>query len=114
MNRIYQGKVTAVEISDGRDGWEKFSDGEFALWHSTINFFRTRLIITRSHWLQWRLEFFSERVSDKERTIKHFDHLAATALRKHFSDGKLNTIFRVLNRDLLELPVGKDGGHRTT
>jgi hypothetical protein len=56
-----------------------------------------------------KVEFFSERVLDKERTIKRFDHLAVTALRKHFSDDKLNTIFRVLNRDLLELPVGKDG-----
>ena len=56
-----------------------------------------------------KVEFFSERVLDKERTIKRFDHLAVTALRKHFSDDELNTIFRVLNRDLLELPVGKDG-----
>ncbi len=56
-----------------------------------------------------KVEFFSERVLDKERTIKRFDHLAVTALRKHFSDDELNTIFRVLNRDLLELTVGKDG-----
>jgi len=56
-----------------------------------------------------RVDFFSDRVSDKERTIKRFDHLAVTALRKHFSDDELNTIFRILNRDLLELPVGEDG-----
>ena len=56
-----------------------------------------------------KVDFFGERVSDKERTIKHFDHLAVTALRKHFSDDKLNTIFRVLNHDLLSVPVGKDG-----
>jgi hypothetical protein len=56
-----------------------------------------------------KVDFFGERVSDKERTIKHFDHLAVTALRKHFSDEELNTIFRVLNHDLLSVPVGKDG-----
>lgn len=56
-----------------------------------------------------KVTFFSERVSDKERTITLFDRLAVTALRKHFSDDELKTIFRVLNRDLLELPVGKDG-----
>lgn len=48
-------------------------------------------------------------VKQKEQTIERFDHLAVTALRKNFSDDKLNTVFRVLNRDLLELPVGKDG-----
>ena len=37
MNRIYQGKVTAVEIPDGKDEqgkpkWKKLDDGESALW----------------------------------------------------------------------------------
>jgi hypothetical protein len=32
MNRIYQGKVTAVEIPDGKDAWKKLDDGESALW----------------------------------------------------------------------------------
>jgi hypothetical protein len=32
MNRIYQGKVTAVEIHDGKDQWKKLDAGEAALW----------------------------------------------------------------------------------
>ena len=48
-------------------------------------------------------------VKQAEQTIARFDKLAVTALRKHFSDEDLNTIFRVLNRDLLEIPVGSDG-----
>lgn len=56
-----------------------------------------------------KVDFFSERVLDKEGIIKRFDQLAVTALRKHFSDAELNTVFRVLNRDLLETPIGKDG-----
>src|SRR5207302_5482901 len=52
---------------------------------------------------------FAKRVKQKEETIARFDHLAVTALRKHFSDEELNTIFGLLNRDLLEIPVGKGG-----
>ena len=48
-------------------------------------------------------------VKQAEQTIARFDKLAVTALRKHFTDEELNTIFRVLNRDLLEIPVGADG-----
>jgi hypothetical protein len=48
-------------------------------------------------------------VKHAEQTIARFDKLAVTALRQHFSDDELNLIFRVLNRDLLELPVGPDG-----
>jgi len=48
-------------------------------------------------------------VKQAEQTIARFDKLAVTALRAHFSDEELNTIFRVLNRDLLEIPVGSDG-----
>jgi myosin heavy subunit len=48
-------------------------------------------------------------VKQAEQTIARFDKLDVTALRKHFSDDELNTIFRVLNRDLLEIPVGPDG-----
>src|SRR5437879_8938374 len=51
----------------------------------------------------------ADRVKQKEHAIARFDHLAVTALRKHFTDEELNTIFRLLNRDLLEIPVGKDG-----
>jgi hypothetical protein len=56
-----------------------------------------------------KVAFFGERVADKQKTIERFDHLAITALRKQFRDEELSTIFRLLNRDLLELPVGKDG-----
>lgn len=56
-----------------------------------------------------KVAFFGERVADKERTIARFDQLAVTALRKHFKDDELTSIFRVLNRDLLETPLGKDG-----
>src|SRR6266478_1380677 len=56
-----------------------------------------------------KVAFFSERVSDKERIIERFDRLAVTALRKYFGDEELSSVFRILNRDLLELPVGKDG-----
>jgi hypothetical protein len=56
-----------------------------------------------------RVTFFAERVKDKEQTIQRFDQLVITALRKNFSDQELNTAFRLLNRDLLELAVGKDG-----
>jgi energy-coupling factor transporter ATP-binding protein EcfA2 len=48
-------------------------------------------------------------VKQAEQTIARFDNLAVTALRKHFNDDELNTIFRVLSRDLLEIPVGSDG-----
>ncbi len=51
----------------------------------------------------------ADRVKQKEYAIARFDHLAVTALRKHFTDEELNTIFRLLNRDLLEIPVGKGG-----
>ena len=56
-----------------------------------------------------KVAFFGERVADKERTIARFDQLAVTALRRHFKDEELTGIFRVLNRDLLETPLGKDG-----
>jgi hypothetical protein len=56
-----------------------------------------------------KVEFFGERVADKEKTIRRFDHLAVTALRKDFKDNELSVVFRILNRDLLELPVSKDG-----
>jgi hypothetical protein len=55
------------------------------------------------------LDFFAEEVRKKEQVIARFDRLAVTALRRHFSDGELNTLFRLLNRDLLEMPLGKDG-----
>ena len=56
-----------------------------------------------------KVDFFSERVADKENTIHRFDRLAVTLLRQHFKDDELSVIFRILNRELLELPVGGDG-----
>jgi hypothetical protein len=32
MNRIYQGRVSKVEIPNGKDEWKKLDDGESALW----------------------------------------------------------------------------------
>jgi hypothetical protein len=32
MNRIYQGRVSKVEISDGKSEWKKLDGGESALW----------------------------------------------------------------------------------
>jgi predicted nucleic acid-binding Zn-ribbon protein len=54
-------------------------------------------------------DVFTGLVKQKQQTIAHFDHLAVTALRKHFKDNELSIVFRILNRELLELPVGKDG-----
>ncbi len=48
-------------------------------------------------------------VKQAEQTIARFDKLAITALRKHFNDDELTSIFRVLSRDLLPIPVGSDG-----
>jgi hypothetical protein len=58
-----------------------------------------------------KLDLYGGLVKQKEQTITHFDKLAVTALRRHFSDVDLNTIFRVLNRELLEQPVSKSGVH---
>jgi hypothetical protein len=52
---------------------------------------------------------FTDLVKQKEQAIERFDRLAVTALRKHFNDDDLNTMFRILNRDILEMPVGDDG-----
>jgi hypothetical protein len=51
----------------------------------------------------------ADRVRQKREALARFDHLAVTALRQHFTDEELNTIFRLLNRDLLEIPVGEGG-----
>jgi hypothetical protein len=56
-----------------------------------------------------KLALYTDLVTQKERTIARFDHLAVTALRQHFSDDELNTIFQLLNRDLLETPLGPEG-----
>ena len=54
-------------------------------------------------------DVFTGLVKQKEQTIARFDHLAVTALRKHFKDNELSIVFRILNCELLELPVGKNG-----
>jgi hypothetical protein len=56
-----------------------------------------------------KVAFYSERVADREKVIERFDRLVITALRKQFLDEELSIIFRLLNRELLELPIGKDG-----
>ncbi|HWQ90790.1 MAG TPA: hypothetical protein VN673_03895, partial [Clostridia bacterium] len=56
-----------------------------------------------------RVAHYNQLVKHKEETICHFDHLAVTALRKQFSDDELNGMFRLLNPNLLELPVGTGG-----
>jgi hypothetical protein len=48
-------------------------------------------------------------VKQAEQTIARFDTLAVTALRKHFQDDELSVVFRLLSRDLLEIPVGTGG-----
>jgi hypothetical protein len=52
---------------------------------------------------------YTDLVSQKRQTIERFDHLAVSFLRKHFSDAELNSVFRLLNPDLLELPVDPAG-----
>lgn len=56
-----------------------------------------------------KLDFYGGLVQQTERTIARFDNLAVTALRQHFRDDELNLLFRVLNRDLLEAPMGEGG-----
>jgi hypothetical protein len=58
---------------------------------------------------QQKVEFFSEQVQHKERSIANFDRLAITALRRHFADDEIEMAFRILNFGLLEAPVGADG-----
>jgi hypothetical protein len=52
---------------------------------------------------------FTGLVKQKEQAIAHFDRLAVTALRQYFNDDDLNNVFRILNRDLLEMRLGDDG-----
>jgi hypothetical protein len=56
-----------------------------------------------------KLELYRDLVRQKEQTVARFDNLAVTALRRQFPDADLNTLFRLLNRDLLEIPVGPSG-----
>ncbi len=56
-----------------------------------------------------RIEGCTGLVKQAEQTIARFDKLAITALRTHFNDEELTSIFRVLSRDLLQVPVGADG-----
>jgi len=48
-------------------------------------------------------------VKQAEQTIARFDALAVTALRQHFRDDELNSVFRLVSRDLLEIPIGPGG-----
>ena len=54
-------------------------------------------------------DVFTGLIKQQENVIARFDRLVVTALRKHFNDAELNAVFRLLNRDLLEMPVGREG-----
>ena len=56
-----------------------------------------------------KVTFFADQVRQRESTLKNFDHLVVTRLRKRFQDSELDRIFSVLNFDLLELPISKTG-----
>jgi septal ring factor EnvC (AmiA/AmiB activator) len=58
---------------------------------------------------QQKIALYGDMVRHKQQTISNFDRLAVTALRRHFSDDKLARVFRVLNFELLETPLGDDG-----
>jgi len=59
--------------------------------------------------LQQKLSLYGGLVQQKEQTIALFDRLAVTALRKHFDENELNSLFRLLNPEMLETPIGQDG-----
>jgi hypothetical protein len=56
-----------------------------------------------------KIALFSDLVRHKEEAIANFNRLAITALRRQFSDDRLNQAFRILNFELLEKPLGADG-----
>ncbi|MEO6184517.1 MAG: hypothetical protein ABIP71_15730, partial [Verrucomicrobiota bacterium] len=56
-----------------------------------------------------KISIFGQHVKQKEETIRRFDQLAITGLRKEFTDDELNRLFHLLNRDILEIPIGADG-----
>jgi hypothetical protein len=58
---------------------------------------------------QQKLDLYADLVKNREQTIANFDRLAITALRRTFSDDELDRVFRVLNFDILETPIGSDG-----
>jgi C2c1 CRISPR-Cas endonuclease, RuvC-like domain len=85
MNRIYQGKVTAVEIPDGKGGWEKLDDGESALWQhhqlfqDAVNYYTLALAAMAAGlksdspkgkaMLEWRAEVLKSWVKARRKAI---------------------------------------------
>ena len=56
-----------------------------------------------------KLDFHRDAARQKETAIARFDEALVSELRKHFSDDQIESLFRLLNRDLLEYPVGGEG-----
>ena len=56
-----------------------------------------------------KVQLYTHQVQEKERFIANYGRSVVTALRKRFKDEELDRVFSVLNFDLLELPLGKDG-----
>jgi hypothetical protein len=48
-------------------------------------------------------------VQQKDASLRNFDRLLVTKLRQAFSDEELDTLFTLLNFELLEYPAGPDG-----
>ncbi len=85
MNRIYQGKVTAVEIPGGKDEWKKLDDGQSALWQhhqlfqDAVNYYTLALAAMAAGlksdspkgkaMLEWRAEVLKSWVKARRKAI---------------------------------------------
>jgi hypothetical protein len=56
-----------------------------------------------------KVDAFTDLVKQKDQVVRRFDRLVVSALRKHFKDDTINTLFCILSRDLLEMPLGAGG-----
>jgi hypothetical protein len=56
-----------------------------------------------------KLEVYRELVRRNRASIEHFDRLVVTALRRHFSEAELESLFRLLEPHLLETRLGPGG-----
>ena len=55
------------------------------------------------------VDVFTGLVKQKDQVVTRFDRLVVSALRKYFKDDAINTLFSILSRDLLEMPMGAGG-----
>jgi hypothetical protein len=55
-----------------------------------------------------KLELYSDLVRRKQLAIDNFGRLAVTELRRHISEAELDSAFRILSFDLLEVPLGPE------